>query len=210
MFLKAAVKIISILILPVLVCCASTKEEDEYADWKNRNNSHLSAVAAMTAEFEKRNVTKENAVKGEMFRIRSFRLDTASTLSFPASSYVYCTVLEDNPNKHVGTTPLYTDSVWIHYRGRLIPTAEHPNGFIFDQSFKTDSLEEKFNEPGAFPNSGLVVGMITALQEMHVGDYWRIYIPYKLGYDNIERTNIPLYSNLVFDVKLARFSHRIN
>lgn len=209
MFQKEVVKILSILIIPVFVCCASTKEVDEYADWKKRNNQHLSEIAALTATFEQRNITKDNAVKGDMFRLRSFRLDSTTALSFPANDYIYCTVLEDNPDKDSGGSPLYTDSVWIHYRGRLIPTEQHPNGFIFDQSFKTETLEEDINEPGAFVNSGLVVGMITALQEMHVGDYWRIYIPYNLGYDNVEKSNIPIYSNLVFDVKLVHFSYRI-
>ena len=40
---------------------------------------------------------------------------------------------------------------------------------------------------------------------MHRGDYWRIYIPYQLGYGGTARSSIPAYSTLVFDLRLEDF-----
>lgn len=186
--------------------CASSSEEDEYANWRSRNDKALLEIAAVTADFESQGVTKENATSGQTFRIVSARLD--STKTFSAENYVYCTVLKENPAKGQGGTPLYTDSVWIHYRGHLIPSASYSEGFIFDQSYLTDSLDLSINSPTAFVVSKLVVGMTTVLQEMHPGDYWRVFIPYKLGYDKNTSNNIPKYSDLIFDVMLDRYSYR--
>ena len=75
-------------------------------------------------------------------------------------------------------SPLYSDEVKIHYRGNLMPSANFPHGFA------------------------------TAIQKMHVGDRWRVYIPYALGYKNsTSNASIPAYSTLVFDVTLVSFSH---
>ena len=41
-----------------------------------------------------------------------------------------------------------------------------------------------------------------ALQKMHVGDKWIIYIPYTMGYGNKSVDSIPAYSTLVFEVEL--------
>ncbi|MCQ2058425.1 MAG: FKBP-type peptidyl-prolyl cis-trans isomerase [Bacteroidaceae bacterium] len=186
--------------------CAASSQEDEFANWRSRNDNALKEIAAVTAGFEAQGVTKENAAPGQTFRIVSARLD--STKTFPADNYVYCTILKENPAKGQGGTPLYTDSVWIHYRGQLIPSASYSRGFIFDQSYITDTLDLSINSPSAFVVSKLVVGMTTVLQEMHPGDYWRVFIPYKLGYDKNTSNNIPKYSNLIFDVMLDRYSYR--
>ena len=33
------------------------------------------------------------------------------------------------------TSPLQTDSVTVHYQGRLLPSASYARGYIFDQSY---------------------------------------------------------------------------
>jgi FKBP-type peptidyl-prolyl cis-trans isomerase FklB len=46
-------------------------------------------------------------------------------------------------------------------------------------------------------------GFSTALQHMSVGDYWRVYIPWELGYGTSgSGSTIPGYSVLVFDLAL--------
>ena len=51
------------------------------------------------------------------------------------------------------------------------------------------------------------MGFTTALQQMHVGDYWRIYIPSDMGYGaSGSGTTIPGYSVLVFDLVLVDYS----
>ena len=49
-------------------------------------------------------------------------------------------------------------------------------------------------------------GFVTALLHMHSGDRWRVYIPYQLGYNTTEKTGIPAYSTLIFDLALIDFT----
>ena len=79
--------------------------------------------------------------------------------------------------------------VTVHYTGSLI------DGRIFDNSYER-------NCPDALRLSDVIVGWQVALQKMHVGDKWIIYIPYTLGYGNKNTDSIPAYSTLVFEVKL--------
>ena len=49
-------------------------------------------------------------------------------------------------------------------------------------------------------------GYATVLQHMHRDDYWRIYIPYQLGYGETDNGSVPAYSVLIFDLTLIDFS----
>jgi FKBP-type peptidyl-prolyl cis-trans isomerase FklB len=51
-----------------------------------------------------------------------------------------------------------------------------------------------------------VPGFTTALMNMHIGDRWRVYIPYQLGYGSLAKPTCS-YSNLIFDVALVDFWH---
>jgi FKBP-type peptidyl-prolyl cis-trans isomerase FklB len=55
--------------------------------------------------------------------------------------------------------------------------------------------------------SSLVSGFATAVQNMHIGDRWLVYIPYDLGYGTTESSSstIPAYSTLVFDITLVAY-----
>ncbi len=68
-----------------------------------------------------------------------------------------------------GEKPKQTDTVKVHYRGKLI------NGDEFDSSYERD-------EPAVFPVSGVIPGWTEALQLMNVGSKHHIYIPAKLAY----------------------------
>ena len=79
--------------------------------------------------------------------------------------------------------------VTVHYKGSLI------DGREFDNSYER-------NCPEAFRLSDVIEGWQVALQKMHVGDKWIIYIPYTMGYGNKSVDSIPAYSTLVFEVEL--------
>lgn len=79
--------------------------------------------------------------------------------------------------------------VSVHYRGTLI------NGKEFDNSYQR-------NCPEAFRLNEVIDGWQLALQLMHVGDKWIIYIPYQLGYGKKACGPIPAYSTLIFEVEL--------
>lgn len=89
-----------------------------------------------------------------------------------------------------GTVSPKPDSVVsVHYRGTLI------NGREFDNSYKRAC-------PEAFRLNQVIEGWQIALQQMHVGDKWVIYIPFDLGYGNRPSGPIPAFSTLVFEVEL--------
>lgn len=107
--------------------------------------------------------------------------------------------------------PLYTDTVRVAYMGRLMPTSADPTGKVFDFSgpsrLESDVFNTALGTDAQFAVSNVVVGFSTALQQMHVGDRWRIFIPAKSGYGNAAQTSIPAGSMLIFDLQLQQFWH---
>lgn len=84
------------------------------------------------------------------------------------------------------------DKVTVHYTGKLI------DGTVFDSSVER-------NEPATFGVSEVIPGWTEALQLMHEGDKWLLYIPYELAYgERGAGQQIPPYSTLVFEVELIK------
>ena len=50
--------------------------------------------------------------------------------------------------------------------------------------------------------SDLIDGWIVAMQQMHVGDQWELYIPAEMGYGKFSQPGIPGGSTLIFEVEL--------
>ena len=89
-----------------------------------------------------------------------------------------------------GKQPKETDTVTTHYKGTLI------DGREFDSSYKRD-------KPASFPVTGVIKGWTEALQLMHVGDKWQLYIPSDLAYGATKRSElIQANSTLVFELEL--------
>lgn len=86
-------------------------------------------------------------------------------------------------------TPRLNSIVSVHYKGTLI------NGREFDNSWKR-------NCPEAFRLNEVIEGWQIALQQMHTGDHWIVYIPYTVGYGTCASGPIPAYSTLIFEVQL--------
>ena len=99
---------------------------------------------------------------------------------------IYYKVLEQGNGS---TSPTVRSIVSVHYRGTLI------DGKEFDNSYKR-------NCPEAFRLCDVIDGWQLALQQMHVGDKWIIYIPYELGYGSKTCAGIPAFSTLIFEVEL--------
>ena len=70
-----------------------------------------------------------------------------------------------------GPSPTLTDRVRTHYAGTLL------DGTEFDSSYKR-------GEPAVFPVGGVIAGWTEALQKMHVGDKWQLWIKSDLAYKN--------------------------
>ena len=69
-------------------------------------------------------------------------------------------------------------------------------------------LNEATDVPTLLAPAGVVVGFGTALMHMVKGDHWRVVIPSYLGYGTTDKTSIPAYSTLVFDLALVDFRHQ--
>jgi FKBP-type peptidyl-prolyl cis-trans isomerase FklB len=89
-----------------------------------------------------------------------------------------------------GPKPAATDTVTVHYEGRLI------GGKIFDSSYAR-------KEPTSFPLNGVIRGWTEGLQLMPVGSKFRFYLPSELAYGE-EGAGDDIGPNLVliFDVEL--------
>ena len=55
--------------------------------------------------------------------------------------------------------------------------------------------------------SGLTDGFATAVQHMHIGDKWLVYVPWTLAYGESGNSSIPGYSVLRFTIQLVAYSH---
>ena len=99
---------------------------------------------------------------------------------------IYYKVLKTGEGK---VSPTVRSIVSVHYRGTLI------DGKEFDNSYKR-------NCPEAFRLCDVIDGWQIALQQMHVGDKWIIYIPFEMGYGSKASGPIPGFSTLIFEVEL--------
>ncbi|MCW5911363.1 MAG: FKBP-type peptidyl-prolyl cis-trans isomerase [Cyclobacteriaceae bacterium] len=90
-----------------------------------------------------------------------------------------------------GKKPTATDQVTVHYTGKLI------DGFTFDSSVER-------GEPATFGVSEVITGWTEALQLMHEGDKWMLYLPAELAYGEQGGGQIPPNSVLIFEVELIK------
>ena len=166
-------------------CSEDDSSEDEFANWEERNS-------AMTDQW---------AANSSLRKIRVFTQDDTS--AGKNSDYIYVQVLEAGEGTD---SPLYTDTVRMAYRGRLIPTKNYANGYVFDETYLGDF---SWHTAGmaTMASSTLVTGFTTALMNMHKGDHWLVYIPYQLGYNTSSQGSVTAYSNLVFDIALLDYWH---
>ena len=85
-------------------------------------------------------------------------------------------------------TPSVRSIVTAHYTGKTI------NGRTFDSS--------RGGVPLACRLCDLIEGWIIAMQQMHIGDKWEVYIPAEMGYGKFSQPGIPSGSTLIFDIDL--------
>lgn len=91
-----------------------------------------------------------------------------------------------------GDSPKASDNVEVHYTGKLI------DGTVFDSSVER-------GVPASFGVTQVIPGWVEALQLMHEGDKWRLYIPSGLAYGpNGAGGVIGPNMTLIFDVELLR------
>lgn len=104
----------------------------------------------------------------------------------PLDKGIYYKVLKKGNPK--GASPNRGSVVTAHYVGKTI------NGKTFDSS--------RGGVAPAFRLRDLITGWQIALQQMHVGDKWEIYLPAEMAYGKMNQPGIPGGSTLIFEIEL--------
>lgn len=195
------------LVMLAFTSCSETNDDiNEYPNWKETNETYFNQLYA-TARQAINNGDDSWKI------ITNWSLN--DSLATAPEDHIIAHVLK----KGSGTvSPLYSDTVMVHYSGRLLPSTTYSTGYVFDKTWTGD-----FNPTTALPHkmgvsqtwstnsSGRKVlvdnidGFTTVLQYMHVGDEWEVYIPYQLAYGDSENSAVPPYSTLIFDLTLVKF-----
>lgn len=206
----------SILIVSSLLYSCKDSDDDgsnEFSNWKSRNEAYFETVRdnAVNEISKAKNLYQDDWRQHCEWRAyQSYSLSQGSTAnSFQDSIYVK--ILKTGSGSGC---PLSTDSVRLFYAGRLMPSENWSEGMMFDHSGQSNIMENIFNHQTGAPSSFLVSaqirGFATALQYMHIGDMWQVFIPYKLGYDSSSSGSVPAYSTLVFTVELLQYARAGN
>ena len=202
---------LALLAAAALASCEETEQTNtEYADWCNRNNAYFAERMAEARAA----VAQAKAAYGDDWEAhcdwRAFR--SAAKATDPAApaavtDSICCKVID----RGTGTGfPFSTDSARVNYVGRLMPSASYVNGYVFDHSglYATDDyvFHPDLSTPARLLVSSTVDGFATAVQHMRIGDRWKVFIPWQLGYGEVAKDVIPAYSTLVFDLQLKGFA----
>jgi len=171
-------------------CKEDDDDTDEFPNWKARNEAYFQnlkdSVSSLIA-----------AGNSEWKILPSF----SQTHKASTDSVIIVHILESGDASTA--TPLFTDTVRVHYYGQLLPSTTYKNGYVFDKSYSDYTYDPATSQPYKGVVSSFVDGFTTALLNMHVDDHWKVYMPYQLAYGSSGSTTIPAYSTLIFDMQLA-------
>ncbi|MDD2612109.1 MAG: FKBP-type peptidyl-prolyl cis-trans isomerase [Bacteroidales bacterium] len=98
-----------------------------------------------------------------------------------------------------GKSPIIGNVVNVSYKA-----------WLYNDTISYDAIPElkaktAFNSSSDYEftvGSEVIDGWSLATQYMHVGDKWRVFIRYDMGYGNYDNSNVPAYSTLIFDIEL--------
>lgn len=152
-----------------------------YEEAKAEIRDFFMALEAKQNEAAKK-MGEVNKAAGEAFLAENGKRAEIKTTS---SGLQYEVLNEGN-----GAKPVATDTVVVHYTGKLI------DGTVFDSSVER-------GEPATFGVTQVIPGWVEALQLMSVGSKWRLFIPSNLAYGPNGAGNlIGPNATLIFDVEL--------
>ena len=184
-----------LLAMPLLfTACSETNEtQEEYPDWKNKNQTFWNKLYTETRRHATVGYTS-----WKLFKTYT-KQDSISGVN---TDYIIVHV------KQAGTgsgTPFSTDSVSVRYTGQLLPSTSYPAGYIFDTTSPAGTTDATAGVAHMAINS-LTDGFATALQHMHIGDKWDVYVPWTLAYGAKGNKSIPGYSVLKFEISLLAYA----
>jgi peptidyl-prolyl cis-trans isomerase len=193
-------------------CTENDDTVEEYANWQSKNETYWDNLYTTTQQKIKGGDISWKIILNYTFQNQ--KQTTGSALTYRPENYIIAHVEQAGTGT---TSPLYSDSVSMHYMGRLIPSTTYTSGLIFDKSWSSNQFNTATSRPvhsyigltydAEGKPTSLVDGFTTALMSMHRGDHWTVYIPYQLGYGEKNSGVVPAYSTLIFDLRLNDFSH---
>ena len=183
-----------VAVFGMAACSETDDDEEEFPDWKNTNDEYFENLYDETVEYIEAGGT-------------DWKIIPSWALEENVVDDSYDNIIVEVINEGTGSgCPLYSDTVKVHYEGRLLPSVSYPEGYVFDQSFYGE-YDTTTAMPSTFAVTALVDGFATAVQNMHIGDRWKVYTPYQLGYGVSGSGTIPTYSVLIFDITLVSYYH---
>lgn len=142
-------------------------------------------------------------------RLQDAKTDTTlfTINSESGNGQIICKILK----KGEGTeTIYYTSKVNCYYKGCFVTNEDGEvvadrdsvltQGEVFDSRLRENGDDKVLFE---VDDSGLRDGFATALQHMHEGDIWEVWMPYQLGYGVSGYDDIKPYTTLVFQIEVT-------
>lgn len=142
-------------------------------------------------------------------RLQDAKTDTSlfTINSESGNGQIICKILK----KGEGTeTIYYTSKVNCYYKGCFVINEDGEvvadrdsvltQGEVFDSRLRENGDDKVLFE---VDDSGLRDGFATALQHMHEGDIWEVWMPYQLGYGVSGYDDIKPYTTLVFQIEVT-------
>ena len=163
--------------------CDAMMQDTTFFKVSDAEKSFKAKMETIQAEKEER-LYGANRNAGRQFLAENAKKDGVITLP---SGLQYKVLTQGT-----GAVPTTSDKVKVHYEGRLI------DGTVFDASRKHG------DEPTEFRPTDVIKGWTEGLQLMSVGDKYKFFIPYDLGYGEQGAGNdIKPYATLIFEVELV-------
>ena len=111
-------------------CTEDNNEVEEFADWKAVNDKYWTNLYNETKQKIANGDTSWKIILNYSYQNQVHNAD--GTQTYAPEKHIIVHELEKGKGAGV---PLFTDSVHVHYQGRLLPSTTYTSGLIFDSSW---------------------------------------------------------------------------
>ncbi len=116
-------------------CTEKDNTVEEFTNWQSKNETYWNKLYTTTQQKIKSGDTSWKIILNYTFQNQ--KQTSGSALTYSPEDYIIAHVEQAG----AGTaSPLYSDSVSMHYMGRLIPSTTYTSGLIFDKSWSNDTF----------------------------------------------------------------------
>ncbi len=117
-------------------CSEDDNTVDEYANWQERNEKAFADTLAYARQQIANGSTEWKVIRqlvpGRTRHLTKDPMVMLCSLTYKDADYIVVHVLKEGKGSGC---PMYTDSVKVSYRGRLMGTDTYPAGYVFDKTF---------------------------------------------------------------------------